>query len=484
MARTLLSVPAVPLSIDLSRSRWPLLATALLAALPVVAEEPAAPSLPTDPKLAALLEAALAARPELREAEARVRAGRERVPQAGALPDPVLSLGIQNDGFRELRIGEMEGSFYSVMASQALPWPGKRGLKADAASLAADQAATALARTRLTVEADVRRAYVDLLLARGRLALLSQLELIWQKSEGIARARYEAGEGAQSDLLRAQLERTRLRQRRLALGADEETRVQALNRLRGEPLHLPIEAGATLRELPLPSLPEPAAALEDAEARSPELAGARLGAERAGRELSLARRERFPDVTVSASVMPRGGPFDPMWQASVSFPIPIWSGSKQSRAVAERAAAAEAERASAEAVREILRLRTAERRTTLDAVLATLRLFQGGLLVQSLATVDSTLAQFRVGRVTFASVLEAIAGYVADEDAYLASAAEAQRLAIAGFEVSLEPIGPALAGPMGRGMPGAGAVRSTGPASASGGAAQDATSSTSSMGGM
>ena len=64
-----------------------------------------------------------------------MRAERERVPQAGALPDPVLSLGIQNDGFDEIMIGKMETSFYQVMLSQGLPWPGKRGLRTDVARL-------------------------------------------------------------------------------------------------------------------------------------------------------------------------------------------------------------------------------------------------------------------------------------------------------------------------------------------------------------
>lgn len=459
-----------------------LAAGAFLAAPPVRATDPGPPA---DPELARLVEEALAARPELRAAEARLRAERERVPREGALPDPVLSLGLQNDGFGELMIGEMEGSFYSVMASQAFPWPGKRGLRAEAASLAADQSAAALARTRLSVEADVRRAWVDLLLVRGRLDLLSRLELVWQKSEGIARARYEAGEGAQSDLLRAQLERTRLRQRRIALAAEEATRVQALNRMRGRPLDAPVETRAVLRDLPDPVLADPASALADALARSPELASARHGVARAERELSLAGRDLYPDVTVSLGVMPRGGPFEPMWQAGVSIPIPLWAGSKQSRAVSERRASREAEAASADAVAEILRLRVAERATALESLLDTLRLYRQGLLVQSTATVDSSLAQFRVGRVTFASVLEAIAGYVADEESYLATAADAQRVAIARFEVTLDPVGVAAASGAGGSMPGAGPMRQGGaaPSRAPAGSAPSSSSS-SSMSGM
>ncbi len=434
-----------------------LLASSAWASADVTAGN-AAPALPTDPVLAQLIEESVAARPELRQAEATVRAERERIPQAGALPDPVLSLGIQNDGFKEINVGKMETSFYQVMLSQGLPWPGKRGLRADVARITADEAGSALVRSRLTTEADVRRAYTDLLFARDRLDLLKQLEEIWQTSAGIARSRYEAGDGAQSDVLRAQLELNRLRQRRWALEAQERTAVQTLNRLRGRSVDEQIATPASLKKLDLPELPTNDAAVADALARSPELAQSRFGAARAATSVALARRDRFPDLSVQAGVMPRGQ-LEPMWLAGVSIGLPVWSSRKQSRAVAESQARADASNRSAEAIEQVLRLRVAERRSAYAALLETIRIFREGLLVQSRATAQSTLSQYRVGKVTFASVLEANAGYINDVESFLAAVAEAQRIAIAAVEVSLDPVG--IAGASGAmasgGVPGAGA---------------------------
>jgi len=416
-------------------------------------------ALPADAVLARLVDESLSARPELRQAEALVRAEGERIEQAGALPDPVLTLGIQNDGFEEIAVGKMETSFYQVMLSQGLPWPGKRGLRTEVARLSADRARASLARARLAAEADVRRAYLDLLVARDRLELLRGLEEIWRKSTVIARTRYETGEGAQSDVLRAQLEVNRLRQRRWSLEAQERTAVQTLNRLRAKPIDEPLATSATARDLAVPEVPAADAALADALARSPELAQARLGAAQAERSVALARRDRYPDLGVSAGVMPRGG-LDPMWQAGISVGLPVWSSRKQGRAVAESEARADADARTAEAVEQVLRLRVAERRTTWAALLETVRLFREGLLVQSSATAESTLAQYRVGKVTFASVLEANAGYIDDQESFLAAIADAHRVAIAAAEVSLDPVAVAGAGAaLGAGaMPGAGAA--------------------------
>jgi len=453
--------------------RHPIRSILGLAALAVAAQATAgAPALPADPVLEGLVRDALERRPELAQARATARAEQERVPQAGALADPTLTLGIQNDGFGAIQVGKMETSYYQAMITQPLFWPGKRGLRTEVASRQARIAEAQLDRARLTAEADVRRAYLDLLLTRDQLALLAKQEALWEQSEGLAKARYQVGAGPQSALLRAQLERTRLRQQRLALAAQERTRLQALNRLSGHRLDEPVETGARLADLADPGLPALGDALTDAEARSPELHQALLSVEQAEKRVELASRERYPDLAVSAGVMPRGA-LEPMWTLAFSVGLPVWSGRKQGRAVAESQARREAEGQGAEAVRQLLRLRTEERLALLEATLQTNQLYRGGLLVQSEGATESTMGQYRVGRVTFASVLEVLNGYVADRASFLDSTAQAQRLAIAQWELSLEaPAGGAAA--MGAGpVPGARAMGGGGApkgGSASGGA--------------
>ncbi|MBU8900590.1 TolC family protein [Corallococcus sp. M34] len=441
----------------------------------------------TDATLARLLTEALEARPELRQVEAQAQAAHERIPQAGALPDPVLQLGIQNDGFGALMIGKMEGSYYSIMASQGVPFPGKRALRTEVARLGAEVASAQIARARLTIEAEVRRTYLDLLLTRERLGLLNRLDALWRQSADLARIRYETGDGAQSDLLRAQLELNRIRQRRVALTAEERTRVETLNRLSGRPLDDALPTTTRVRDLGVPEPGDVASAEADALARSPELAGGRTSMAQANKQVALARRERLPDFTVSAGVMPRGGDFPPMWQANVGITLPVFSGSKQNRAVAESQAQAEATARATETVEQVLRLRVRERLTALTALRETVTLYRNGLLMQSAATAESTLTQYRVGRASFASVLEANGGILRDEEDFLRTLVEAQRIAIALAEVSLEPVPSIAGGAVGSvGVPGAGSA----PSSAAGGTVSSSSApgaappSSSSMSGM
>ena len=403
-------------------------------------------ALPADETLARLIAESLAARPELARGAAIVRARRERAPQAAALPDPMVQVGIQNDGFTSIEIGRMETSYVSLMASQTFPWPGKRGLRRGVAELDAAEAEQVLSRVRLSTEADVRRAYLDLLLARDRLLLLAQLEGIWSKSFGVARARYEAGDGAQSDVLRAQLEQNRIRQRRLMLEAEEKSRRAALNRLRAQPLDEGIETRVTIRDLPALEQVDVFFSAQQAALDSPELAALRVAAPRAERSVAVAEKDYYPDLTVGAGVMMRGS-MPPMWQVTLGVPLPVYAASKQSRAVAENRAYADAARHEAVALEQLIALRTAERHAVFESLRQSVALYEHGLLVQSQATTESTLAQYEVGKVSFASVLEATAGLIADQEGFLESVASAHRVLIAQAERSLEaPAMPSLAG--------------------------------------
>jgi len=444
---------------------------ALLASLALAAPSPS--PLASDPAVAALVQEALSNSPEVSRADATARAEMAREPQVSSLPDPTLTLGIQNDGFQSIQIGTMETSYWQVMLTQPVPWPGKLSARAATVRAQAGVAGGETARLRLAITAEVERAYVDLLVVRGQLALLAKLEVLWAEAEAMARTRYEVGQGAQSDLLRAQLERTRLKQRRVALEGEERTRLQALNRLRVHPLDEPVPTQRPLAAFSDPVLRSADLAVADAEQRSPDLAIAALAVQAADRRVDSARKDWFPDFAVTAGVMPRGS-IEPMWTVQLGITLPVWGATKQSRGVDESQSRREADLRGEEAIRLLVRLRAHERRTLLSAALQTLDIYRGGILVQSDAAVRSTLTQYQVGKVTFPSVLEVLRGLVVDEGGYLDALAATQKLAIADREVSLAPPDGLLAGGSAGSMPGAASVSTAGRAGGAGGSPQPA----------
>jgi outer membrane protein TolC len=350
----------------------------------------------------------------------------------------------------------METSFYSVAFTQPFPWPGKRGLRMEVAALNVGLSEATRSRVRLGLEADVRRGYAALLLIRDQKALQSQQALFLEQAERLARTRYEVGQGSQGDLLRAQVERTRIQLAVWALEAEEKMALAALNRLRQHDSAEPIPTTAPLTELPEPDLLTP----EAVEARSPELAGATASVKQTERQLDLAKLDRRPDFAVTAGLMPRGA-LDPMWQVGVSISLPIYGRSKQQRAVAEHEHHRQGQDAEVQSVRTLLRQRTAEREIQIQSLRRTRDLYRDGLLVQSEANFKAALAQYEGGRGSFLGALEALNGWVGDQGAFLQTLGQLQAQHIALREAALGPTAPINGGSLGSASFSAGAAAPT-----------------------
>ena len=420
------------MSLSRPSSRWTLPAT--LAAGVLAISAPAAEPPPADP-VEALVAEALEKSPALAAARAEVAAARERVAPAGTLPDPMLSLGYENDG-ASFSLGEEPMTRLSLMAEQQIPWPGK--LRAAAKLAGADVAVVEarLARIRLSVEAAVRRAAARLLEARELEAVTREQGTTWERIEAVARNRYAAGMGTQQDVLRAQAERTRLLQQARRDEAAGRAALAELRRLllRGpdEPLSL---AGGLADSLP--EAPDAAAERARAEEESPELALVRKVAERETLAIDLARRDRAPDLVASAGYMNRGS-LPLMWAVGLGVSVPVFSSRRQEPRVREAEARLAAAKAAEADVRSLLLARTEERLALLDQLAEEARLDRESLLVQDRLAVEAALASYGTGTVPFVTVLEAIGTEFSDRRAALARLAGFRTAKADLLELSLE----------------------------------------------
>jgi len=424
-----------------------LAASLICAASPALAQEA--------DTLDGLVREALERNPDLLALQEAVTAAFERPEQARGLPDPMVSLLYTNDSWQPT-LGQREMTTLAFMASQTLPWPGKRTLRAAIAAQDAVPPKERLERARLSLAAAVKRAYWGLALARETLLLVAEQQQVWKEAEGVARARYAVGQGAQQDVLRAQVEMTRFEQERARQEAERDVRVAELNRLLGREPQAP---AVETRPLALEGKASELAALwAEAEARSPELRAAAAAVEREALAVRLSHREFRPDLTVQASYMNRGG-LDPMWQAGLGVNLPVYRARRRA-AVAESEALGRSAARQLDAVRAQLRFRTQERLAQLAAAERMARLYQDGVVPQARLAYESAIASYQVGRVPFLTVLEALSSLYADRLAQLGVLAAHEQIQAALEEASLEatselPSGGAasMAGGFGSGPP-------------------------------
>ena len=383
--------------------------------------------------LDALVAEALERNPDLASLQEALVAARARPDQAQALADPTLSVLYTNDGWSP-SLGSREMTTLAFMGSQELPYPGKRRLRGAIAAREADQVEQQLARARLALAAAVKRAYYGLVLSREMYELVREQEGVWTQIEGVARARYAVGQGAQPDVLRVQIEVTRVDEQRTAQQAEAEIRLAELNRLRDRPAATPVGAGGRLGLRPTGETLD--RVVERLAASSPELKSARIGEERAGLQLALAGKAFKPDFSVQAGYMNRGG-LDPMWQAGASVSVPL-QRKRLSSGQAEAEAQARASARLTESVRLQLRYRTQERMAQLAATERIAMLYGQGVIPQGRMSVDAAVANYQSGKVPFIAVLEALTSLYNDRGAHLALLANHERIRASLEEASLE----------------------------------------------
>lgn len=408
----------------------------------------AAPPIVDHPAYAVLLASALRTNPGLQRLEALREAEKARVPQAGALPDPELSLGIQRKAAMDVTVpnpvmedmplmGTLPSSTeYSLMATQSLPWPRKREMRTAMAQAGLRRQEAELAKGRMDLEAQVQEGLLAWLRLDAERKLQAEQERLWAPAVEGARRRLEVGQGSQSDLIQALMARTRLAQRQLELEAQAENQRSALERLAGLSLEgLPL--ATALDALPRPQRPELAVAQEDAQRRSPEWAASQGDLDQSEKALNLGRLDLRPDLRFTAGLMKEPG-MGTGWKAEVGFALPVFSSRKQRQVVGQRQAEHRAAGFSRAELKLNLEQSLRERLRIWELGERQLRLFDEALLPQGELAVQSLLAQFEGGRTSFSAVLEAFNSQLKDHTARLDLLHRLHRLSVAQERVSLE----------------------------------------------
>ncbi|MGE5275955.1 MAG: TolC family protein [Acidobacteriota bacterium] len=409
-----------------------------------------------DRVLEELVSEALAKNPDIAASAATAQAAGFRIAPARTLPDPFLSFNYQNDGWAP-SLGVQEMTFLGAMFSQPLPWPGKLRLAGEEAALRAEEVKAGVeARTRLAVEARVRRAYYEYLLARTLLDLIEDRSRSWRTISTIVRERYAVGLSVQQDVLRAQVEVLRLDGARADQTAQVANRRAEVNRMVGRPQDAPLETDQPLDYRPdVPGLESLLAAVRG---KSPELAALARGIEADRSRVALTKKNFLPDFVASGGPMYRGG-LDPMWQVGLGITLPIHAGSRQKPLLAAAKADLRSDESRYASAALELEFRTRERFQSLDAALRVARLYREGVLPTDELSLESAIASYRTGRVPFVTVLDALNTRYADRALYLARLADAEKWRVAIDEMDLQSAGgmagappPAAAAPSGSGM--------------------------------
>jgi cobalt-zinc-cadmium efflux system outer membrane protein len=344
--------------------------------------------------------------PVVAGAQAAAEAATQVAPQVAALPDPQVTLQQFNVGSPRPFAGFTNSDFayIGVGLSQDLPFPGKRQLRRDVATHEA---------TRLTAHVDVIRreeierlatAYWHVAYHQQALVILERDDALSQQMADVAAAHYRAGQGTEQDVLRAQLEHTKiLSEMAMHHRLMDEAEVDLKQTLR-RPQDSPDITAEPLVWRPWPLDPtEASARVRDANPTLRE--GAWMVDERTAEE-ALAQKDHRPDFSVGGMYEHTSSGFRDYYM--LTFEVRLPRASRVNAEVAEASARLEEARADADAELQGALADLARQAAVAKAGDEQATLYRDGLLPQARASFDAGLVAYQAGRQDFGSVLSSL----------------------------------------------------------------------------
>lgn len=376
-----------------------------LSGLPAAA---ASPSPGDGRELGRLVEFALANNPELKASEERWRMTVEKAAQAGVLEDPMLMLELQNGLIRDPFDLNRDGATAVVVGlSQTVPSFGKRDLQRQGADKDAEADRLRLEERKIELRRMVKQTWHRLALVdRSREVLeknIAALDDLMRFSETM----YGVGQGQQQDVLKAQLERSKMEDLSIRLQQERSSLLASLNSLLYRP---PETALPVLPEMPIVPMRLGQAELEElADSNRPALKAIAAQIDKAAIGRELAGKEFFPDFTFSFEYMlieeGEESAGDDMYTASLSFNLPVQRARRHAM-VAEAAAGQRMLQEERNVLHNQIRKEVADSLALLDRNDRLASLYKSGILAQAESVLDATVASYRAGETDFMKVLD------------------------------------------------------------------------------
>jgi len=366
--------------------------------------------------LASLVAEAQRNNSQVSTAEHAWRASTHLAAQATTLPDPQFTVQNLSVGSPKPWAGFSNSDFayvgFGVM--QDFPYPGKLRLRGVAAEREADARKAQIEVTRTNIADQVKTAYLRLAYLQQSVGLLDQNTTVIDALIKTEVARYSVGQGSQADILRAQLERTKLL-RETTMHEQEWGQLEATLKSLA---HRPLDSDDIIPE-PL-KVAEVSAQQQEAlslvASQNSTLKADRAMAVQQEARLQAAERGTKPDFSAGYMYQATGSAYRDYYVATFNLRFP-----RKKRVNAEIAEATEAlgrARAEADADQQQLEAEARKQAIAVQSSAELMKEYEQGLIPQAESVYRSELNAYQSNRSTLSAVLNALMERISFEHDY------------------------------------------------------------------
>lgn len=384
----------------------------LLLCSPAAARSEATPFPSED--IGTLVSSAVADNPELKSSESRWQMFVGKAKQASALEDPMFMFKLQNMMTRQPFVFNRDPQSAMVFGiSQQFPFWGKRALRKEIALNESESYRWAFEERKLELARMVKETSYKLWAVDKELEIIGNNLKILDNFVTIAGLKYSTGQGAQQDIIRAGLEKSKMLAMQINLKQQRRSLEANLNYLLYRPSETPV---GHIPDFTLPHITLSAGKLiERAIAHRPQVKSLASLAAKAEADLRLARKELYPDFNLSFEYMLREpvstamitDPGYNMFSVGLTFNLPFRHEKRQAM-IAESTAETAMATDELNALKNNISYTVNETLSQIDRLKRTMELYGQGIIPQAKQSVESSLIGYRAGKTDYLAILEAI----------------------------------------------------------------------------
>jgi len=358
-------------------------------------------------KLEGLISEALQNNPQLHAARNQTAAARTRVNQAASWEAPQVGVEFFQTpvrSFPDPLKNQMEMDYF---VQQMFPFPGKlsaMGRMAESNASMIDQGYKALERK---VVRDLKSAYFELYLVQQKIEINVENQELMKRFVAIASKQYELGTGKQPDILRAQTELSRLVNDGINLQQEKQVVESMINTLVNRSPDAPLGSVQAI-ETDLPRWTFAQLRPLALESRS-ELKAMNFGIDMSKAELSLSKREYYPDLMARVMYKDMAMTSKDFWSVMIGVSIPLapWSSGKYTSRVEENQLSVQRAENEYESMRNMTLFEVQDALVKVQTNQNLVVLYKNTVIPQAEQTLHSTIAAYQTGKTEFLMLIDA-----------------------------------------------------------------------------
>ena len=362
--------------------------------------------------LTTLVNTALASNPELKSSQAKWQMFVNKAKQASALEDLMFMFKLQNMLAREPFVFDKDPQSAKVIGiSQQIPFWGKRAIKQEIANQEAESYKWSIDERKLELTRMVKESYYQIWTVDKFLGIIDKNISLLSDFVTIAETKYSVGQGAQQDIYKAGLEKSKMIDMQITLQQQRKSLEANLSYLLYRPATTPV---GTIADFTLPQVAQSVDQLKDtAFEKRPQIKSLASLVNKGQAFHRLAQKEFYPDFNLSFEYMFKDridtdmikDPGYNMFTLGVTFNLPF----QQER---RRAMIAESTSETSMATEELNALKNTISYNINDALIQLERrkklieLYKAGIIPQAEQSLESAVISYRVSKVDFLTLLD------------------------------------------------------------------------------